>query len=214
MGKAWLRDRRRDGYYRMAKRLNYRSRASFKIFQIDDRYRIFRPGGLVVDLGASPGGWSQAAAERVAPNGLVVAVDTATMAPLERVTVLRGDVRSEETRRDILGALAGRHPNVVLSDMSPNLAGNASLDQSRSAELAQSALDVARSLLRSRGHLVVKIFQGEDFPEFLRQVRADFRFTKAHSPKASRSASSEIYIVAKGYRGPPGDDSEESASEE
>ena len=204
MGSGWSRAKRHDGFWRMAKKQNYRSRASFKLLQMDARYRLFRPGGVVVDLGASPGGWSQVAAEKVAPDGTVVAIDLDPVSPIAGVITMRGDLQDEGVLDLVEESLGGRLAHVVLSDMSPSLSGSYSIDHARSVSLARTALVVARRLLRPRGALVVKVFQGEEFPALLRLIRSGFTFCKAHTPKATRSASSETYIVAKGFRRIPG----------
>ena len=200
MGSGWSRAKRHDGFWRMAKKQNYRSRASFKLLQMDARYRLFRPGGVAVDLGASPGGWSQVAAEKVAPDGTVVAVDLDPVSPIAGVITMRGDLQDEGVLELLEEALGDRLAHVVLSDMSPSLTGSYTIDHARSVSLARTALVVARRLLRPRGALVVKVFQGEEFPALLRLVATDFTFCKAHTPKATRAASSETYIVAKGFR--------------
>jgi len=200
MSKSWQIERRHDFYYRKAKQLNYRSRASFKLHQINERFAIFRPGMSVVDLGAAPGGWLQIAKERVGPQGKVVGVDLQHIAPLEGVSTIKGDMTKQETVDELIALLDGR-ADVVISDMSPNIGGNYSIDQARSVDLCTHALDFARQTLRPGGSLVMKIFEGDMINEFLAEVRRSFASVRLHSPKASRSSSSEIYIVAKGFRG-------------
>jgi 23S rRNA (uridine2552-2'-O)-methyltransferase len=200
MSKSWLIERRHDFYYRKAKQLNYRSRASFKLHQINERFAIFRPGMSVVDLGAAPGGWLQIAKERVGPQGKVVGVDLQHIAPLEGVSTIKGDMTKQETVDELMALLDGK-ADVVISDMSPNISGNYSIDQARSVDLCTHALDFARQTLRPGGSLVMKIFEGDMINEFLVGVRRSFASVRLHSPKASRSSSSEIYIVAKGFRG-------------
>ncbi len=199
MSKRWLTERRQEFYYRKAKQLNYRSRASFKLHQIDERFGIFREGASVVDLGAAPGGWLQIAKERVGPQGKVVGVDLQHILPLEGVTTIRGDMTKKETV-DELKAILGGEADVVISDMSPNISGNYSIDHARSVDLCTHALQFARHTLRPGGSLVMKIFEGDMINQFLKEVRKDFSSVRLHAPKASRSSSSEIYIVAKGFR--------------
>jgi 23S rRNA (uridine2552-2'-O)-methyltransferase len=201
MSKRWLNERRNDFYYRKAKQLNYRSRASFKLHQIDERFGIFREGGSVVDLGAAPGGWLQIAKERVGPKGRVVGVDLQHIAPLEGVETIRGDLTRPETVKELMGLLGGK-ADAVISDMSPNISGQYSIDQARSVDLCHHALEFARRTLRPGGSLVMKVFEGDMLNDLLSEVRGSFASVRLHSPKASRSQSSEIYVVAKGFKGP------------
>jgi 23S rRNA (uridine2552-2'-O)-methyltransferase len=202
MSKRWFAEKKREHYYRLAKRENYRSRAAYKLKQIQFRFNVIHPGWLVVDLGASPGGWSQVAAELVDRRGMkggVVAVDIARMKPIEGVTVLRGNMMETATVEAVRGALAGRNADVVISDMSPDISGTYSVDHARSVELSGTALEFAQKVLRPGGNFVVKVFQGELFPGFLRDVRQSFKNVRANRPPATRSQSSETYVVAKGF---------------
>ncbi|MGQ9582288.1 MAG: RlmE family RNA methyltransferase [Thermoplasmatota archaeon] len=202
MSLRWLRRRRRDPYYCLAKRESYRSRAAYKLKQLQERFFVIRPGDLVIDLGASPGGWSQVAAQLVGPRGRVVAVDRAPFRPIERVAFVRGDLRDPATREKALRVMRGELADCVLSDMSPDISGNYSIDHARSIELCEAALDFARDCLRPGGVFVTKVFQGGLFGDFLKRARASFRACRAHRPAASRSSSSEIYVVCRGFRGP------------
>ncbi len=198
MSKNWMQERRRDYYYRKAKQLDYRSRASFKLMQLDDRFNLFRPGMTVVDLGAAPGGWLQVAAERVGPKGTVVGVDLQPIEPLEGVQTIKGDIRKQEVREELL-ALTNGHVDVVLSDMSPNISGSYSMDHARSIELCEMALSFALATLSQNGKLVFKMFEGDMSRDLLAEVQRHFATVKRYSPQASRSSSSEIYVVAKGF---------------
>ncbi len=198
MGKNWVLQKKRDHYYRMAKRENYRSRASYKLKQLNDKFHIIRRGNSVIDLGSSPGGWSQVAAE-LTGDGIVVAVDIDPMRPIKGVKFIQGDMLLEETIEKIEALIDGK-VDVVISDMAPNISGHYSYDQARSVELAEMALRTAGRLLRPGGNFVVKVFQGDLFPDFLKEARKKFRMVKVHSPKASRAASSEVYVVCKGYK--------------
>lgn len=204
MSKRWLNERRQDFYYRKAKQLNYRSRASFKLHQINEKFGIFKAGMSVVDLGAAPGGWLQIAKERVGPPGKVVGVDLQHIAPIEGVSTIKGDITKPETVSELISLLDGR-ADVVISDMSPNISGNYSIDHARSVDLCTHALEFARRTLKPGGSLVMKIFEGDMINQFLAEVRKSFSSVKLHSPKASRSQSSEIYIVAKGFKGDGGE---------
>ncbi len=197
MGKAWVKARRHDRFYRAAKRQEYRSRAAIKLSQIDLRYGLFRPGDVVVDLGASPGGWSQIARERIGPKGRVIAVDAAAMAPLEGVEFLRGDFADAVVRTALYERLH-RPADVVMSDMSPRLSGNRALDVARALELADSALTFAVRALRPGGAFLVKVFQGDGYPAFQRRVRDHFEAVKGVKPSASSPRSPEIYVLGIG----------------
>lgn len=200
MSKRWLRERKRDFYYRKAKRMDYRSRASFKLMQIDERFHIIPKGGAVADLGAAPGGWLQVAQERVGPKGRVVGVDLQHIEPLEGVATIRGDITRPETVERLKELLGGK-ADTILSDMSPSISGSYSLDHARSVELCTHALNFARQTLKPGGNLVMKIFEGDMMGDFLGEVRKSFSTVKLHSPQASRSSSSEIYIIARGFKG-------------
>lgn len=198
MSKRWLDERRRDPYYRKAKQMDYRSRASFKLIQLDDKFRLLRPGAIVADLGAAPGGWLQVAKERVGVRGKIVGVDLQGIEPIEGVITVRGDMRKDETVAEMLEALGGK-ADVVLSDMSPSISGNYSMDQARSVDLCEHALAFAEKVLKPHGSLVMKIFEGDMMQDFLKLVKSKFKEVRLGAPDASRSSSSEIYIVAKGY---------------
>ncbi len=195
-----MKSRKHDPYYRAAKRQEYRSRAAIKLSQMDREYGLFRPGAIVVDLGAAPGGWSQIAAERVGPKGRVVAVDLAPMRSLEGVQIVRGDFTQPAVQARVFEAL-GRPADVVLSDMAPHLSGQRSYDEARTFALAEAALSFAVRALRPGGDLLVKVFQGEDYPAFRDRVAGHFEALKGVKPKASTPASAEIYILARGCVG-------------
>jgi 23S rRNA (uridine2552-2'-O)-methyltransferase len=198
MSKNWMQERRRDYYYRKAKQLDYRSRASFKLIQLNDRFNLFKPGMTVVDLGAAPGGWLQVVAERVGPKGKVVGVDLQPIEPIEGVQTIKGDIRKQEVMDELL-ALTGGKVDVVLSDMSPNITGSYSMDHARSIELCEMALSFALATLSRNGRLVFKMFEGDLSRDLLAEVQKHFETVKRYSPEASRSSSSEIYVVAKGF---------------
>ena len=189
--KEWLRRHVTDHYVRKARQEGYRSRAAYKLLQLDAKDKIFRPGMTVLDLGAAPGGWSQVAAQKVMPGGRVIAVDILEVAPISGVTVLKGDFRqvSIEERAD-----------VVLSDVSPNLSGIPNVDQARLLELALAAIEVCAKLLKRDGVFVVKAFHGEAFDELLERLEAVFKRVKVVKPSASRGESAETYVVARGLR--------------
>jgi 23S rRNA (uridine2552-2'-O)-methyltransferase len=192
--KQWLRRHVTDPYVRMAKEQGYRSRAAFKLSQINDKEKLLRPGALVVDLGAAPGGWSQLAAQKVKPGGRVIAVDVLHIAPISGVTVLKADFREES----LIGALKGAQADVIRSDLSPNLSGIANVDQARSLELALGALDICGKALKPDGVFVVKAFQGEAFETLTARLKERFAKVKVVKPTASRGESNETYVVARG----------------
>jgi 23S rRNA (uridine2552-2'-O)-methyltransferase len=199
-GRTWMQRHVADPYVRKARALGYRSRAAFKLAEIDRTDRLFARGQRVVDLGAAPGGWSQVAAEKVGPTGQVVAVDLLDVAPLPGVTVIRGDFSMAAVLREVEQALGGARVDLVLSDMSPNLSGVAATDQARSIHLCELALDFALAHLKPEGSLLLKAFQGAGFPEFLQRLRASFARVASRKPGASRSQSSEMYLLARGPR--------------
>jgi len=193
-------ERRNDPYSKAAKRMDYRSRASFKLIQIDDKFKLLKRGAVVADLGAAPGGWLQVAAERVGPREKVVGVDLQPIEPLEGVDIVQGDMRKEETVMDMLEALGGK-ADVVLSDMSPNISGSYSMDHARSVDLCEHALEFAEKVLEPGGALVMKIFEGDMMQDLMKQVKARFKEVKLYGPEASRASSSEIYIIARDFIG-------------
>ena len=194
--KRWLRRHVTDAYVRKAKEQGYRSRAAYKLLEIDEKEKLFRPGQVVVDLGAAPGSWSQVAAQRVGPGGKVIAVDLLDIAPISGVTVLKGDFRE----LDLLAALAGARADVVLSDLSPNLSGIANVDQARSAELAGAALEFCKKALKPGALFLLKAFHGEAFDEVVQRLKHDFATVTVRKPGASRGESKETYLLCRNPR--------------
>jgi 23S rRNA (uridine2552-2'-O)-methyltransferase len=197
MSKKWIAERKHDGYYKKAKQEGYRARSSYKLDQINNRYNLIKAKDKVLDLGAAPGGWSQVAYEIVGQEGQVVGVDIQRIEPIEGVTFIKGDLLKPETLMKIKEIVTS--VDVVVSDMSPNITGHYSMDHARSIELAEISLGVARKLLKKGGNFVVKVFEGDLFADFFKEVEDSFGYTKAHSPKASRKQSSEIYVIGKGF---------------
>ncbi len=192
---------RRDDYYNRSKQEGYRSRASYKLKQIDEGADLFERGDTVVDLGAAPGGWLQVAAEAVGESGTVVGVDLQRIDDLEDhdVETIRGDMTDERTQHYLRKAVDEGGADVVVSDMAPNMTGEYSLDHARSVHLARQAFEVAEELLAPGGDFVVKVFQGEDLDAFRDAVEERFEYVRTVSPPASRDSSSEVYLVAKGH---------------
>ncbi|WP_323172934.1 23S rRNA (uridine(2552)-2'-O)-methyltransferase [Natrialba sp. PRR66] len=191
---------RKDHYYNKAKQEGYRSRAAYKLKQLDELENVLSRGDTVVDLGAAPGGWLEVAAEAVGPDGQVIGVDLQRIKDIEghdTIETIRGDMTEERTRDRVIDA-AGGEVDAVLSDMAPNMSGEYSLDQARSLHLARQAFETALELLDTDGDFVVKIFEGPDVDEFRADVEAEFQYVRATSPKASRDESSELFFIGKG----------------
>ena len=197
--KAWLEKHRRDPFVKQSRAQHYRSRAVYKLMEIDRRDRLFHRGQTVVDLGAAPGGWSQYAAAQVDGGGRVIAVDMLEMEAVAGVEFLRGDFTEEAVLETCLAALAGRQADLVISDMAPNLSGVRSTDQSRSMALAELALDFAGRVLRPGGDFLVKLFQGSGTDAYRRELNERFQKVMVRKPEASRDSSREFYMLARHY---------------
>ena len=195
--KQWLRRHVNDPYVQRSKKEGYRSRSAYKLTEIDERDKVLKPGMLVIDLGAAPGGWSQVVAKRVGPKGAVVAIDLLPMEPISGVTILMADFASDEGLAAVEGGMA-RKADVVLSDMAPNMSGIAVSDQARSMELAEIARDFAQLHLQAEGVFIVKVFQGAGYDEYLRSLRTAFQKVVVRKPASSRGESAEQYLVARG----------------
>jgi 23S rRNA (uridine2552-2'-O)-methyltransferase len=196
----WYTEKKKEHFYKEAKRVGYRARSAFKLQQIQNRFHCIPKNGLVVDLGAAPGGWSQIAKEIVGDNGSVIGVDLSSIQPLEGVQFLQGDLTKPETIRHIKEVMNGKQADTVLSDMSPDISGCYSVDQARSAWLCECALTVAEQILRPGGNFICKIFEGQDTKAFIDTVKQKFTVVKTFSPEASRKSSSEVYIIAKSFK--------------
>ncbi len=195
----WLQRQLNDPYVQEAKRVGYRSRAAFKLIDIDDKYRLIRRKMRVVDLGAAPGGWCQVAAERIGPDGRIVAVDLLAFDGLRGVDALVGDFHEAETQEAVRARLGG-HVDLVLSDMGASTTGHAATDHLRSAALAEAAFEFATEVLADDGAMVVKLLQGAEEGTYVARLRERFAKVDRMKPPASRDRSSEMYIVARGFR--------------
>lgn len=198
--KRWLRQHESDPYVLASRREGYRSRASYKLLELDRAYKLFRPGQVVVDLGAAPGGWAQVAARRIAPGGRVFACDLLPMADIPGVTFLQGDFTEASVLTALLDALGGAPVDIVISDMAPNMSGVRGVDQPRAMYLVELALEFCAKVLKPEGILVAKAFQGEGSDALLAAARKQFARVLVRKPEASRQESREVYWVASGHR--------------
>jgi 23S rRNA (uridine2552-2'-O)-methyltransferase len=199
--KAWLQEHFDDSYVKRSQEDGYRSRASYKLLEINDKDKLIKPGMTVVDLGSAPGGWSQVAAKLVGHRGRVVATDILFMDGMVGVEFLQGDFTEQEVVNELLGLLVGATADLVISDMAPNMSGMRDIDQPQVMYLAELALDLARTILKPGGCFVVKIFQGEGIEGFQRDLRESFASVKVRKPNASRARSREVYLLAVGFKG-------------
>lgn len=196
----WLSEHFSDEYVKQAQALGYRSRAVFKLKELDERDRLLKPGMVVVDLGAAPGGWSQYAAQSIGKKGAIIALDLLPVEALPKVTFIEGDFREAPVLAQLMEALAGRPVDIVLSDMAPNMSGNRSVDQARGMHLAELALDTAIQILKPGGDFVTKLFQGPDTDAYVKEARRLFGKVAVRKPKASRDRSPEVYLVGRGLQ--------------
>ncbi|MES9936345.1 MAG: 23S rRNA (uridine(2552)-2'-O)-methyltransferase RlmE [Sedimenticola sp.] len=197
--RRWLDRHVNDEFVKRAQKDGYRSRAVYKLLEIQEKDRIIKPGQVVVDLGAAPGGWSQVAEKIVGDKGRVVALDILPMDSIAGVDFIQGDFREEEPLQQLRDLLDGQAVDLVISDMAPNVSGMNAVDQPRAMYLCELALEFAREVLKPGGGLVVKVFQGEGFDEYIRDMRSSFRKVVTRKPKASRPRSREVYLVAGNY---------------
>lgn len=198
--KRWLKEHFDDIYVQKAQADGMRSRAAYKLLELDQRTGVFKRGMVVIDLGAAPGGWSQVARERVGSGGRVIATDILAMDQLAGVEFVQGDFRDETVLQILLERLGGRVADLVISDMAPNISGVDAVDQPRAIVLAELALDLAVQVLKPGGTFVLKLFQGEGADAFLMEMRCRFNKVSVRKPKASRPRSREVYIVAAGHK--------------
>ena len=196
----WMQEHFDDEYVKMAKAQGYRSRAVFKLKEIHEKDKLIKTGMNIVDLGAAPGGWSQFARELLGKNGRLVALDILPMEPIEGVDMIIGDFREESVLNELYAVLNNEPIHLVLSDMAPNMSGNKSTDQARSIFLGELALDTAKTVLTKNGVFLVKLFQGEGFEAYFKEVQQAFTTVIIRKPKASRPRSNEVYILAKGFK--------------
>jgi len=196
--KQWMREHVNDPFVQLAQKEGYRSRAAYKLLEIDTKDRLLKPGTVVVDLGATPGGWSQVAAAKVGRGGKVIALDLLPLDPLSGVDFIQGDFREEVVLKQLEDFLQGKPVGLVISDMAPNMSGVASADQARAMHLAELAMEFALEHLKPDGSFLVKVFQGAGFEDFLKLMRSRFARVVTRKPKASRDRSSEVYLLGSG----------------
>ncbi|MFL6548150.1 MAG: 23S rRNA (uridine(2552)-2'-O)-methyltransferase RlmE [Povalibacter sp.] len=196
----WMQEHVSDPYVKQAQKDGYRSRSSYKLIELNEKDRLIKPGMLVLDVGAAPGGWSQVAGRIVGEKGLVIATDILPMDPIRNVEFIQGDFTDEAVFNQILEALNGRKPDLIISDIAPNLSGIDSADQASSMYLVELALDMARRVLKSKGNFVAKVFQGSGSDAFLKDLRTSFEKVSIRKPAASRSRSREVYVVARSFK--------------
>ncbi|GEC94561.1 MAG: hypothetical protein RLZZ220_2631 [Pseudomonadota bacterium] len=198
--KSWMAEHVNDPFVQRAKSEGWRARAAYKLMEIDDKDKLIRPGMIVVDLGAAPGSWSQVANKRVGEVGRVFALDLLPMEPIPGVEFMQGDFHDEEFVERFEEILGGRQVDLVMSDIAPNISGIPSSDQARSVYLAELALDFAQKHLAQGGRFLVKVFQGEGFDAFRKQMENEFKSVLVRKPQASRGRSSEVYLLGSGKR--------------
>ena len=197
----WLKEHFDDQYVKQAQKDGYRSRASYKLLEIQDKDRILRPGMTVIDLGSAPGGWSQVTSRVIGDKGILIASDILPMDSIADVTFIQGDFTEDSVYQEILTAVNNRPVDLVISDMAPNMSGIRTADQASAMFLCELALDLASKVLKPGGDFLIKIFQGEGFDAYLKQVREQFEKVQMRKPASSRDRSREQYLLARGYRG-------------
>ena len=197
----WLNEHVNDPYVKRAQKDGLRSRASYKLMELNEKDKLIRPGMLIMDLGSAPGGWSQVAGKLVGEKGRVLATDILPMDGLDNVDFIQGDFTSDAVFQQLLDKLDGRQPDLIISDIAPNISGVAVADQAASMYLVELTLDMVRQVLKPGGNYAVKVFQGEGSEAFLKDVRSSFEKVMIRKPEASRPRSREVYLVGKGFKG-------------
>ena len=199
--KAWLKEHRDDVYVQRAQADGYRSRACYKLLELNEKDRFIKPGMTVVDLGSAPGGWSQVAAQLVGHKGRIIASDILPMDAIAGVDFIQGDFTEQSVFDEIQAVIGNDQPLVVLSDMAPNMSGIVDVDQPKAMYLVELALDLAVQMLPKGGVFAAKVFHGEGFDDWLKSVRSNFQSVNSRKPAASRPRSKEVYVVARGFKG-------------
>lgn len=197
----WLREHFNDPFVKQAQKDGYRSRASYKLLEIQEKDKLIRPGMSVIDLGAAPGGWSQVTSRLIGGQGRLIASDILEMDSIPDVTFIQGDFTQDEVLQRILEAVGDSHVDLVISDMAPNMSGTPAVDMPRAMFLCELALDLASRVLRPGGDFLIKIFQGEGFDQYLKEVRGKFDKVQMRKPSSSRDRSREQYLLGRGFKG-------------
>ena len=198
--KGWLKEHFDDEYVRRSQQDGYRSRAIYKLIEIDEKDRLVKPGMTVIDLGAAPGGWSEYCVKKLGKKGTMVALDILPMEPIDGVAIVEGDFREDAVFEELMAILDNDRADLVISDMAPNISGMGSVDMPRAYHLCELALDLARQVLNPGGALLVKLFQGEGFEAYNKELKSSFSKVVMRKPKASRARSREIYALATGFK--------------
>lgn len=199
--KGWLKEHFDDEYVRRSQQDGYRSRAIYKLIEIDEKDRLIKPGMMVIDLGAAPGGWSEYCVKKLGKKGTIVALDILPMEPIDGVAIVEGDFREDAVFEELMAIMGNDKSDLVISDMAPNISGMGSVDMPRAYHLCELALDLSRQVLKPGGALLVKLFQGEGFEAYNKELKASFSKVVMRKPKASRARSREIYALATGFLG-------------
>ncbi len=197
----WLKEHFDDEFVKRSQQDGYRSRAVYKLEEIDKKDHLLKPGTIVIDLGSAPGGWSQYAARKLKGKGRIIALDILPMDPMEHVELIQGDFLEDEVFQQLLNTLGDSQPDLVISDMAPNMSGQQAVDIPRAMYMAELALDLSQQVLKPGGGLLVKLFQGEGFDSYLKQVRDQFGRVAMRKPRASRDRSREVYMLATDFKG-------------
>ncbi len=197
---AWLKEHVEDIWVQKAQKDGYRSRAAYKLIEIDEKDRLLRSGMTVIDLGSAPGGWSQVLSERLAGQGKIIASDILPMDAIPDVEFIQGDFTEDEVLQNLLSAMQGKQADLVISDMAPNLSGMNAIDQPKAMYLVELALDLAEQVLKPGGDFLAKVFQGEGYEDYLKLLRSHFTKVITRKPAASRARSREVYLLARGYK--------------
>ena len=196
----WYFEKKREHFYKEAKKHGYRARSAYKLKQIQKKFNIISKNDIVIDLGTAPGGWSQIAKEITGESGIIIGVDIEPIKPIDGVIFIQGDITEQQTIDKIHQEMNNKKADVIISDMSPDISGNYSIDQAKSIWLCENAFMASKNMLKIGGNFICKIFEGEDTKKFIESVKKDFHMIKKFSPVASRSSSSEVYLIAKGLK--------------
>ena len=195
----WYQEKKKEYFYNEAKRKGYRSRSAFKLKQIQNKFKIIKKTDFVLDLGAAPGGWSQVSNEIIGKNGKIIGIDLLNIKPIDGIQFLQEDITEKSTILKIIKIVGEKGVDVILSDMSPNISGNYSIDHANSIHLCKQSLNLADKILKDNGNFLCKLFMGEEFDDFFKIFKNRFKNVKLYSPPASRKSSSEIYLIGRNF---------------